>query len=765
MSEEQIQSDWQDWFAADRPIIGREGDRLGRRDFAETVASAIMGWKGQDSLVIALYGPWGCGKSSIKNMVVESLKEVKDGPLIAEFNPWQFANQSNLIEAFFDQLGIVLGKGTVGSQEHKRRLINKWKRYGAYFKSGSDIITFVKKSLPWFFVLFLALFGSTFFHPGIVKVSLAVFGLIALFLSCFSRLSSTLTGYLAAGIEVGKKTLGEIKEELAEELKGLSSPVLVVMDDIDRLTPEDSLALFQIIKANADLPSLVYLLLFQRDSIAKSIKDQISASGDEFLEKIVQVGFDVPVIEQSRLDRILFENIDRLLAIEQVGKKFDQRRWGNLFLGGLQPFFKNLRGVYRYTSTLAFHVAVFRGKSFEVNPIDLIGLEVLRVFEPSVYSAVHSNKNLLTGEGRSGSGEEETRRLAIQGIVDRASENNRDQVKEIIKQLFPLAAWAFGGMHYASGPNEEWHRDLRVCSPGMFDRYFHLAIPEGHLSQSEIDDLLANISDRGKFQTALSDLVDRNLISAGLNALEANKDQFKIEDVHPFTTALFDTGELIQSDLGTRLLLSPADHSVHIIYHFLKKEPDQTKRETLLKEALEATYGISLPVRLVLREIQDAEKRPEEVKDHLITAEERQRIKEFCVFRIRDWVEKERLTDTPELRLVLSCWSDWEGPEGPRTFCEGLASSSDGIVHLARVFLTGSQSHGLEDYVGTEKRFIRLGDIEKFVKLETMESGLSSIDVNTLPPEEKQAVEALIKAIQNRREGKPDPDMFYTGED
>ena len=61
-------------FSADRPIISREQDLLGRKSFAESVATAIQGWHGDDSLVVALYGPWGSGKSSIKNMMIESCK-------------------------------------------------------------------------------------------------------------------------------------------------------------------------------------------------------------------------------------------------------------------------------------------------------------------------------------------------------------------------------------------------------------------------------------------------------------------------------------------------------------------------------------------------------------------------------------------------------------------------------------------------------------------------------------------------------------------
>ena len=43
------------WFSADRPVRMRERDRLGRRQFAEAIAKAVGAWRGQDSLVRALW--------------------------------------------------------------------------------------------------------------------------------------------------------------------------------------------------------------------------------------------------------------------------------------------------------------------------------------------------------------------------------------------------------------------------------------------------------------------------------------------------------------------------------------------------------------------------------------------------------------------------------------------------------------------------------------------------------------------------------------
>src|SRR3990172_2467603 len=94
-------------FSADRPIISRTDDLLGVSGFAESLAASIKGWTGRDSLVVALYGPWGSGKTSIKNLAIESLRSDKDHCLsIVEFNPWKWAGQAQLAEGFFQEIGV-----------------------------------------------------------------------------------------------------------------------------------------------------------------------------------------------------------------------------------------------------------------------------------------------------------------------------------------------------------------------------------------------------------------------------------------------------------------------------------------------------------------------------------------------------------------------------------------------------------------------------------------------------------------------------------
>src|SRR5438034_6470457 len=93
-------------YSADRPIRSKKDDILGRAKFAERLADDIHSWEGDDSLVIALYGAWGSGKTSVKNMLLEANRKKGRTPLpVVDFNPWQLSGTGNIPATFFGSKG------------------------------------------------------------------------------------------------------------------------------------------------------------------------------------------------------------------------------------------------------------------------------------------------------------------------------------------------------------------------------------------------------------------------------------------------------------------------------------------------------------------------------------------------------------------------------------------------------------------------------------------------------------------------------------
>lgn len=134
-------------FSTDQPITSKKGDLLNRSSFAESLAVSIRNWKQKENLVIALYGQWGSGKSSVKNMTIESLKESKETcPTIVEFNPWHWAGQEQLAEAFFHEIGLSIGKNDANGEGKERAA--RWRAYGTYLTLGASVTKSFKTVLP-----------------------------------------------------------------------------------------------------------------------------------------------------------------------------------------------------------------------------------------------------------------------------------------------------------------------------------------------------------------------------------------------------------------------------------------------------------------------------------------------------------------------------------------------------------------------------------------------------------------------------------------
>lgn len=728
-------------FSADRPIISVDEDLLGRAQFAKSLASAIKGWQGNESLVVALYGPWGSGKSSVKNMVLQTLRSVEANcPLIIEFNPWQWSGQNQLAEAFFQEIGLVLGRSD-RTEDGKRRAA-KWRTYGTYLTLGASFTKSLKTILP--------IFGL----PGAGIADMLATGM---------EQSEAVVQEGSKRVEdqtvVQQQTLTEIKRELSHSLKKLERPILMVLDDIDRLTPEEVRLLFQLVKANADFPNVVYLLLFQRDIVERSLDSPPAVRGQEFLEKIVQIGFDIPRIDRTRLEKVLFAGLDELLTEADISKRFDQKRWGNLFLGGLRPYFQTLRDVYRYLASLSFHVSLFRGTgSFEVSPVDLIALEILRVFEPVVYQRFPDAKLELTnlrGRARDSHDQNEQTRKLIGSIVEAASQPV--QVREIVKDLFPTIEWVFSGIMYGHESEEEWFRELRLCHSNVFDRYFHFAIPEGDISQAELDRVLSLVDDREGLVAEFRALNRRSLLGVTLDRLEAYKRRIDLQHAASFITALFDVGDELPDDQGGFFSISPETHASRIIYWYLKQEMDIGKRGDVLKVAMKATTGLYLPIRTAHLEGNE-EKRQKNPDTFNVTDPDLDELHQICIGKVEQAAGSGVLASHPKMLSILYCWHEWDSPNKPREWVGRLIQSREGVFSFLIACLHRSTSQGMGDYVSQEHWRINLKTIEDFVPVNILEKKMTELSDADLSDKQKKAVKAFQKAIKRRLEGKFEDD-------
>lgn len=81
-------------LSTDRPSSDPIEDLFGHAPLAESLTNSICRYSGNDGLVLALYGPWGSGKSTVLSYVRHFLEQrtKEEQPTIVTFNPWWFLN-------------------------------------------------------------------------------------------------------------------------------------------------------------------------------------------------------------------------------------------------------------------------------------------------------------------------------------------------------------------------------------------------------------------------------------------------------------------------------------------------------------------------------------------------------------------------------------------------------------------------------------------------------------------------------------------------
>jgi len=70
------------------------------------LAQSIAGLPRAEGHVVALYGKWGFGKTTMLNYVRHYLSELgqSEQPVVVSYNPWWFSGHEDLVRAFFSQL-------------------------------------------------------------------------------------------------------------------------------------------------------------------------------------------------------------------------------------------------------------------------------------------------------------------------------------------------------------------------------------------------------------------------------------------------------------------------------------------------------------------------------------------------------------------------------------------------------------------------------------------------------------------------------------
>ena len=441
-------------FNSEKPIEKIEQDILGRSNTAKELSRHILGYKSDDSLTIGIIGEWGSGKTSFINMTLEVLENNKDY-IIFHFNPWNISTRKQLISDFFSQLSNEIGK------------INK-----------EEILKDVSKNLHLL---------SKIFEPA----TLVPIPQISIFASLAKKFLKIIGDFFNKAAEFQKSDLNEIKEDLNNSLEKFGKKILIIVDDIDRLSDNDIKEIFQLVKSIADFKNTIYILSYDNKIVSEALNNLQNGKGEEYLEKIIQVPIILPHISKSQINKVFLNKLEKILAIPD--EEFDKSYWNELYSNGFSNNLTNLRDVERYLNSFSFGFNTIKD---ELNIIDYMAVTLFKVFEPQLYKYIQENEEYFTGVKFGGEFEinpqedREKIKKELEELFDNLKKINKENARDMIKTIFPKIEGLYSGSSYDYSFIQKWNAERKIASPKYFPFYFSLDFPENEIKKSELKKII-----------------------------------------------------------------------------------------------------------------------------------------------------------------------------------------------------------------------------------------------------------------------------------
>ncbi|GAB1544220.1 KAP family P-loop domain protein [Scytonema sp. NUACC21] len=647
-------------LSADNPLTDPKDDRLGYAPFAKNLADSICKMSPPEGFVMAVYAPWGSGKSTLLNFIVHNLEQKPENeqPIIVRFNPWWFSGEEDISRRFFEQLLAVLTK--------KRR----------------------------------------FFREGLIKQIDSLAERVSTIPDRNAKIFATVVKTIRQPKDVYK-----LKEEVETTLKNQQKRILVVIDDIDRLTVEEVRQLFRVIKAVANFSNTIYLLLFDKEVVIKALAESQKISGEAYLEKIVQVPFELPLPDQVALRRLFREQLDVIL-VDTPEELFKPSYWNEVYFNGIEHFITTPRNIVRLINTLKVTYPVVKG---EVNPVDFIAIETLKVFCPFVYNIIQKNLEVFTGHMSdftllSYMSNDEQKNFHTDWI-NQVNEKDRKSVKIILKSIFPNLQNAFGnqGVFIGSQELEKRRKHLRICSEDIFPVYFRLAIPEGNISYAEMKVALTLANDSKKFADKLLELSNQIRFDGTTKVqifLERLKDYANEDIVLNFLPSILE----VFFEIGDKLLKFEDERNAffnmgneftieYLINQFLERV-EKPERSKILRDAMLKGHAITTIVWQVISlgeqhgKYEAIRHKPEE--ERLVNVQQLEELEKLALEKVREAAQQDSLLRVPKLRIVLSFWRDSGSKQEAREWVQKIIQKDENLIHLLENFLVIESSYRLD---------------------------------------------------------------------
>jgi hypothetical protein len=405
-------------------------------------------------------------------------------------------------------------------------------------------------------------------------------------------------------------------QSLRDSLARLPKRVVVLLDELDRMDKKEVRTLLKVVRGVSSLPNLSFVCASEQKKLLEAMRGDTVEERNRYFEKFFPVAIRVPNPDKDELKRAGIERVVRSLRardwfVSNPEEEEFQKRLLEIWDQRLSPYCGTLRAIGLLANDVAGAAAPLRR---EVDSIDLVLIEALRRFEPQIYDLVSLSGMALTGgEGVHRGGlyyphEERKRDLdrfreGVSGAFeDQARLNN---VKAVLGELFP---------DYAKAENLRWllrprrksagSSDLRISDADIFPAYFRYELPKAIFSTLELGQFI-EASSRAKDEEERREVFREKLRSMDRGSLIRDDFLRKLEESVPkadlpIAKSWVFAALTLATDL-TYDFLSAFGESGYVMRMIIRvtRQIPEAERSSFLSECILASTDDTIPFRIL----------------------------------------------------------------------------------------------------------------------------------------------------------------------
>ena len=359
----------------------------------------------------------------------------------------------------------------------------------------------------------------------------------------YVKILSSINGYkLFSALRTEGLSIETQFANIKAKLQKKGRPIIVLIDDVDRLEGDEMLKMLQMIRNMADFPNLYYIIAGDKNAMANRLLEKKISEPEEFLKKFFNLEICFPADDNSML-KIFKSGLETMLSHYRIESS---EAWNYIqLLQNKNHIFSNIRDWKRFLNALDYALANLQASKDdmlkEVAILDLVGVCLIQCVDTGIYHMLRdTNEYILKYDSsleryflkegivqalkynslrriaatdyatddisvvRTGTLSIDHPQLLANEVINRSKLQRIDVIGEILKQLFPNS-W-------------DAHSQIGICFRTEYHKYFAATYRENEVSNAEIIGIMETSQE--EFPSAARKIINSPRVTAFIHKID-----------------------------------------------------------------------------------------------------------------------------------------------------------------------------------------------------------------------------------------------------